>query len=105
VVPTDVMARVGPLPPRDKPLQIANWWQAFLGELAVYHATSGKCGELAVRMGKLSTASMRAMPLDAIREALVLLELDEKRLKSNTTGPKEHDAGEAGARALRRSAP
>jgi len=20
---------VGPLPPRDKPLQIANWWQAF----------------------------------------------------------------------------
>jgi len=105
VVPREVMERVGDLPPRDKPLQIANWWQGFLGELAVYHATTGKCGDLAIRMSKLSTASMRAMPLDAIREALVLLELDTARLKDSNTGPKEHDAGESGARALRRCAP
>jgi len=41
VVPPEVMERIGPLPPRDRALQAANGWQAFINEVSILHATTG----------------------------------------------------------------
>lgn len=105
VVPPEVMERVGPLPPATNPLGVSRWWQCMIGEIAILRATTGRYGELSRDMANLSAAAMRAMPLDAIREANAVILDDEKRMKNAAAGPKEHDAGQSGALAISRNAP